>query len=166
MVEMTGLMSPLMPVVKRALTAPVPRCPLELDKKYSQCCALFPGVTGVSTVTSAERQSICTTPWSLPTRRPCSHIWRTLTASCPCHSRIAPPPAPRRVLSKSFNGTTSRFKQLWMAPLNWREPSHCFVSSGHCLASTLGYSKIFFSQHCIKIKSQWNPLKKIIILTP
>lgn len=33
MVEMTGLMSPLMPGVKRALTAPVPHCPLELDKE-------------------------------------------------------------------------------------------------------------------------------------
>lgn len=32
------------------------------------------GVTGVSTVTSAGKQSTYTTPWSPPTRKPCSPI--------------------------------------------------------------------------------------------
>lgn len=130
---------------------------LNVTRKCSSYCALFAGVTGVSTVTSAERQSICTTPWSLHTRRPCSHIWRTLTALCPYHSQIAPLPAPRRVSSKSFSATTSCFKQLQIAPLNWREPScsvvftlPCLIWSSFGLNTWLLQNITSFSWHCIE----------------
>lgn len=67
------------------------------------CLHLSPaGATGVSTVTTVERQNTFSKRWSPPIRRPSSLTWRAPTASCLYRSLTVLHRRPRRVLSKNL----------------------------------------------------------------